>query len=282
MGILRMLLRRPYHLVFRQRPSYYLGWCVWQLLGTASRRDKRAARYFESFSAKSLVDRWLVKYIATNSSKEGMRAFLWRGEAGASWHRRQLRRYTDDRGPFMRVQTAVIEKVLQFVSTRRYSHVIEVGCSNGHTIDEIARRSLVPVKLVGIDINEQVIAGATSRWGGSSVEYRCCTLEEYVHSASPRAVVVFAIGTFAYMTETEMQNVLRCLTEEVALGALVLHERFAELPDETESAVAPDLLASFHNYPSLLERFGFQNIDFQLFTDKSPTDLHIRLFATWE
>ena len=279
---IRPPLSRAYHLVFRENPYYYLGWCVWQLLGTTSRRDRHAANFFGSLSAQTRVHRWLFRYIQKNSSKEAIRAFLWQGQAGANWHRTQLQRYTDDIGPFMRQRTDLMEQVLRFISTNHYSHVVEVGCSNGHTIEHIAGRSPAQVKFVGIDINQPTITANASRWDGSSVEYRCCTLEEYLRSVTPQRAIVFALGTFAYLTETEMLNVLRSLTQVVTKGALLLYERFAELPAATWSVPAPDQFASFHNYPSLLERFGFQNVTYQLSTDKGPTDLHITLYATWD
>lgn len=163
---------------------------------------------------------------------------------GLWWQRLRSRRKMDrvfSRGedpfgygrlPYESARLAAMEEAL---SSRRWSHALEIGCAEGHFTERLAERA---ERVTALDISEAALARARRRLAGRPVDLRNCDARDWDPPASERYDLV-VLGDVLYYLDKPL---VRAAFERVFIavrgwlaprGRLLLAHGFAG-PEELE------------------------------------------------
>ena len=287
---LKTLAKPAYYLLFRKHPNHFIGWARWSLL-SPSKRAAWTSRFFTDAGFgqplfRRCVRHYLVdRYGASGSDPQDTPAdnlrYFWGGKAGADWHQAQMKEYAENREYWAEHRRPIYARLMSILERESYDYVVEIGCSNGHTIEDLSRLAKGRARFVGLDINREVIEANLRRYEGSDVEYAPTSVQDFIRTTKPESLLLVSVGVLEWFTQSELEGLLSCLTGEVPKAAIVLHEPFDPLAGP-RSEQPWGSIWFHHNYPLLLDSAGFADLQCETSAHYHDSDVHILASGIWE
>lgn len=188
---------------------------------------------------------------------DGKQAKLWNGQAGQAW--------VESQEMLDRMFKPFEEVLVDWVGSRRVSHVLDVGCGAGSTTLGTARRLGAGSRCTGIDISEPMLAAARSRATGEGVaaEFIRADAQSHVFEAKTYDAIISRFGVMFFADPVRAFSNLR----EAARPGAGLHfiawrgpedNPFMTVAERVAVSLLPGVPAREPDGPG---QFGFANRD---------------------
>lgn len=153
---------------------------------------------------------------------------------------------------------ALLERLLALTNKYQLTSILQVGCAGGAELYHLSQQLKRPVRLIGVDLNEQAIQQNRLDYGASGIEF-------YVNDALKPGVIdethpdlVFTSGTAEYFLESELEAFIDRLQKAgvqlVAFSEPITTRRFTY--GKSQRSTPRGAMAFNHNYGLHVAHFG--------------------------
>jgi len=258
---------------------FLVGGFLWQV-SSQERKSELINNLYSSDRLKlerEWVNKLLLAYfnqsyyrkIARSSTiQEINKQSLWGGEAGLKWHEKHYDRFKEEEQLYG-VYKHFIDKIKDLVEKKEIKTVMEIGCGNGLLIAFLTKR-YPEVKFTALDINGMVIEKNKERFGDlENLTFIHETTESYFSHFSP-SDLTYLVGTGECFYENELLSMLQDLKNKAPkMVFIAFYEPITDFDFNKDFVSKPRGNTVFsHNYPYLLQKVGFVDIQYRLFKSK--------------
>ncbi|MBF9034656.1 methyltransferase domain-containing protein [Rhodobacterales bacterium HKCCE2091] len=213
------------------------------------------------------VKRMIAHTLITRLNAEGDQLKVQRALTGR-WRARHMPieyydRHSDRFMAFWNGPHAPIQGWLsEFAAEKPVSQLIEIGCGDGRALSLLADRVPDIPKLVGVDINEKIVARDRETYDGNPrLDFVAADATEWLTThAGPGSVLMSYGGVMEYIAPETISEWLVLLRDQGGLGALIVEpvDPAHDLDNDPSSRIHGTEDSFSHNHRALLEAAGLR------------------------